>query len=329
MKKCIFGWCLLLSAACVQAQSYHFSQFFSTPLLTNPANTGFTDGSYRVSTNMRRQGVGDGPYFTGYVSAEASVLQDRLPLGHKAGIGFYAMNDNSLLGAVKTNTAGMSLAYHVGLDPYGEQSIGLGMQASVHHRRIDYSRLTFENQFGPGGFDGSLPVGENLYAKNKTFFDLATGLTYNRIVGNNAYFAGVSVYNLLNHKENMLDENFKIPTRFVFQAGSQFGLEYGKLYASLTTMRQSNASETTLGLAYGYYLTEENKDELIGGMWLRYKDALIPYLGFQRANLTVGLSYDLTVSELQTGAQVRNAFELTLIFKSSEQHELKTTIPWY
>ena len=313
----------------MQAQSYHFSQFFSTPLLTNPANTGFTDGPYRVATNIRRQGVGDGPYFTGYVSAELSALRDRLPLGHKAGIGFYGMNDNSLLGAVKTNTAGVSFAYHVGLDPYGEQSIGLGMQASAHHRRIDYSKLTFENQFGPGGFDGSLPVGEPLFTKSKTFFDVATGVIYNRIVGNNAYFAGFSVYNILNHNENLLDEDFTLPARFAFQAGSQFSLEYGKLYASFTTMRQSNASETTLGLAYGYFLTEDSKDELIGGMWLRHKDALIPYIGFQRSNLTVGLSYDLTVSELQVGAQVRNAFELTLIFKSPERHELRTTIPWY
>ncbi len=329
MKKCIFGLCLMLSVVQIHAQSYHFSQFFSTPLLTNPANTGFTDGPYRVASNMRTQGVGGGPYFTGYISAELSALRDKLPLGHKAGIGFYMMNDHSLLGAVKTNSAGLSLAYHVGLDPYSEQSIGVGLQAAVHHRRLDYSKLTFENQFGPGGFDASLPIGEPLYARSKIFFDIGTGIIYNRIIGNNAYFAGFSAYNLLKHTENVMDEEFSLPTRVAFQAGSQFGLDYGKLYASLTTMYQSRASETTVGMAYGYPLTEEERNEMLFGVWVRVKDAIIPYIGFQRSNLNIGLSYDVTVSGLQAGTQTRNAFELTLMFKSAEKHELKTTIPWY
>lgn len=310
------------------AQSYHFSQFFSTPLLTNPANTGFTGGPYRVASNIRTQGIGDAPYFTGYISAEYSALRDKLPLGHKAGLGFYLMNDHSLLGAVKTNSAGLSLAYHVGLDPYGEQSIGVGMQASAHHRRIDYSKLTFENQYGPGGFDGSLPIGEPLYAKSKMFFDVNTGLVYNRIVGNNAYFAGFSVYNLLRHPENYLDDDFTLPTRFTFQAGSQLAFDYGKFYTSLTTMYQSRTSETTLGLGYGYFISED-KNELLVGLWYRFKDALIPYIGLQQNNFNIGLSYDLTLSELQVGSQVRNAFELTLLFKAPERHEVKTTIPWY
>lgn len=330
MKKCIFGLCLVVSAVRMQAQSYHFSQFFSTPLLTNPANTGFIEGPYRVASNIRSQGTGGNPYFTGYFSAEVSPFRDRLPLGSKAGLGVYLMNDHALFGAVKTNTAGLSFAYHVGLDPYGEQSIGVGFQASAHHRRIDYSKLTFENQYGPGGFDGSLPIGEPLYAKSKIFFDAGAGVLYNRIAGNNAYFAGASVYNILHHKENLTDDEFSLPTRIAFQAGSQLASdESGKFYLSLTAMYQARASEVTLGGAYGYLLTEEQRNELIAGLWYRVKDGIIPYLGFQRSNLSVGLSYDLTVSDLQAGAQVRNAFELTLLFKSPERHELKTTIPWY
>lgn len=329
MKNAILGLCLLATSGSAVAQSYHFSQFFSTPLLTNPANTGFTDGPYRVASNIRRQGGGANPFFTGYVSAELSPLRDQLALGHKAGIGVYLMNDRGLGSAVQTNSAGLSLAYHVGLDPYGEQSIGVGVQASYHQRRIDYSKLTFENQFGANGYDPGLPIGEPLDAKSKGFFDVNAGVLYNRMVGNNAYFAGLSVYNILRHKENFLPEDFTMPTRIAFQAGSQLAVDYNKLYVSLTTMRQAGATETTLGAAYGYVLTEEERNELLLGAWYRLKDALIPYVGFQRSNFSLGLSYDVTLSDLQLGGQTRSAFELTFIFRSAEKHELKTTVPWY
>ena len=38
------------------AQDIHFSQFFNTPLLTNPANTGFIpDADYRIGASYRNQ----------------------------------------------------------------------------------------------------------------------------------------------------------------------------------------------------------------------------------------------------------------------------------
>ena len=61
MKKSILNLLVaVLMAGGVGAQSYHFSQFFSTPLLTNPANTGFTEGPYRLASNFRSQGMQGG-----------------------------------------------------------------------------------------------------------------------------------------------------------------------------------------------------------------------------------------------------------------------------
>src|SRR5829696_489133 len=145
MKKILFTASLILGLIVAQAQSYHFSQFFSTPLLTNPANTGYIDGPYRFSSNIRSQGLpSNNTLFTGYLSADFSPLKDKLTEGHKAGVGMYVMNDHSITSAVQTNSVGVSAAYHVGLDVYGEQSIGLGIQGTYNQRRIDYSKLTFE-----------------------------------------------------------------------------------------------------------------------------------------------------------------------------------------
>jgi type IX secretion system PorP/SprF family membrane protein len=331
MKKVFIGFFILFSAGLVKAQSYHFSQFFSTPLLTNPANTGFTNGPFRISSNFRSQGMqGGSSFFTGYLSADASPLRDRLTEGHKAGIGLYVMNDQSQGGALRTNSVGLSAAYHVGLDIYAEESIGLGLQGTYNQRRLDYSKLSFENQFGPVGYDPTLPIGEAFNTQSSNFFDLNAGVVYNRNIDNRSFFAGLAVYNILRPKQNILEEEYSLPMRFTFQAGSQFPLSTeSNAYFSLTAMHQGGATEATLGGAFGFNITEGAKNELIGGLWYRYKDAVIPYIGYHGNSFQAGLSYDYTVSGLKTGAQIKNGAELTLIFKAPDNRELKANIPWY
>lgn len=326
---------LLVISGMLQAQSYHFSQFFSTPLLTNPAHTGFTDGPYRVASNFRSQGMSGGsPYFTGYISGDISPFKQYLPAGHRAGLGIYVMNDRSLSGALQTNSIGFSTAYNVGLDKKGSSSLGVGLQGTYNQRRVDYGKLTFGNQFGSGGYDPSLPIGETLPFSsnvNDSYFDVNAGIIYNVLMENRSFFAGASVYNIVKHKDNFLAEEFKMPTRYMLQAGSQFkASEEGKLYFSLTHMAQAKANETILGGAYGLQITkDEKKPELLFGAWYRFKDALIPYVGFHNNGFRAGLSYDYTVSEAKTGAQIRNAYELTLLFSAIDKVNLKTTIPWF
>jgi len=330
MKKLIISFCLIMVVDALIAQSYHFSQFFSTPLLTNPANTGFTEGPYRFASNIRTQGMPGNTFFTGYLSADISPLRNKLTDGHKAGLGIYVMNDNSLYSALQTNSVGISAAYNIGLDIYGQQSFGVGIQGTYNQRRIDYGKLTFESQYGPGGYDPSLPIGEPLDVNSKHFFDVNAGIRYSVISDENAFFAGVSVYNILSHKENMTADEFKMPVRYTLQTGGQLNLrEYGKVYMSLTAMHQANANELTLGAAYGLQISETEKNELIGGVWYRYKDAFIPYIGYLHGNFQVGFSYDYTVSNVRTSATIKNGYELTLLFKASDKRELKTHIPWY
>jgi len=330
MKKIIFL-LMLITGKLASAQSYHFSQFFSTPLLTNPAHTGFTEGPFRVASNFRSQGTANGNmFFSGYASADYSLFRNKITEGHKAGIGLFLMNDHSLAGALQTNSVGLSTAYNVGLDPYGEHSFGLGIQGVFHQRRFDYHKLTFENQFGPNGFDGSLPVGEPMDYNRRHSFDLNAGVMYNVNLQDKSFFAGFSAYNLLSHNDAVLAEEFKMPIRLNFQAGARFYVhEYASVYSSLTSMYQNGANQLTLGGAYGYQLTDGNKNELIGGMWYRLKDAVIPYIGYQRDGFQVALTYDYTVSSLKKAPRLKNGYELTLLYKAPDKRELKTLIPWY
>jgi type IX secretion system PorP/SprF family membrane protein len=312
-------------------QSYHFSQFFSTPLLTNPANTGVYDGVYRLASNFRAQGVSGGsPYLTGYISADMSPFKEKLLPGHKAGVGLYVMNDQSVNGGLKDNSVGLSAAYNIGLDEDEIYSLGIGFQATYHQRTLDYSKLRFDSQFEGDGFNASLPIGESFDYLKRNYFDVNAGLLY-RVEGEKgSVFGGAAAYNLLRHKDNTLGEAYQMPTRYVLQAGSRFHSgTNGSVYMSLTYMQQAKASEATFGAAYGLQLTEGEENEVKFGAWYRLKDAIIPYIGYQKSGFQIGFTYDYTTSSRKTGSQVKNGYELTLIYTAPDLSELKKAIPWY
>src|ERR1700754_4345706 len=83
--KMIKNICLLVSGLAggvmtVSGQDLHFSQFFNSPLLTNPANSGFIpDGDYRLGINYRNQwsSVMAIPYKTMSAFGDVQMMQNR------------------------------------------------------------------------------------------------------------------------------------------------------------------------------------------------------------------------------------------------------------
>ena len=89
--------CGLQHETLLQAQDLHFSQFFNSPLVTNPANTGFIpDADFRIGANYRNQwsSVMSVPYKTISVFGDAQVFRDRLENGW-LGLGGLILNDQA------------------------------------------------------------------------------------------------------------------------------------------------------------------------------------------------------------------------------------------
>ena len=325
---------LFVAANCMSfchAQSYHFSQFYSTPLLNNPAFTGFTDGSFRASANFRSQWAqGSTPYLTTALSFDTRLLKNSISENNKAGAGIYFMNDQSSGGALQNNSIGFSAAYNLSLDQFQEHTIGVGLQGVFNQQRIDYSKLSFESQYGSNGYDPSLPVGEPLNLGSKINFNVNAGIQYNYKHDYNSFFGGVAIYNTFKPEDNIIDKEFQAPMRFSLLTGGQIAIGYDRtIYASLNYMKQAKASEITIGGAYGIQIGEDKRQEIDFGLWHRVKDALIPYVGYQLTGFQFGLSYDYTVSKIKTAGQVRNGYELTLIYTGNNDAEEKRLMPWY
>ena len=56
----------------------------------------------------------------------------------------------------------------------------------------------------------------------------------------------------------------------------------------------------------------DNPSNVYGGLWYRFNDAIIPYVGIEFSGLRIGATYDVNVSSLIAGSQSRGGMEISL-----------------
>src|SRR5687767_3254365 len=119
------------------AQDLHFSQFFNSPLTTNPANTGFIpDADFRIGAHYRNQfsAITTSPYKTISVYGDAQVFRDRFENGW-LGLGGVILRDVAGKGSLTSTKAYGSVAYHQML---GNSSLlTAGFNVGWVNKRID------------------------------------------------------------------------------------------------------------------------------------------------------------------------------------------------
>lgn len=312
----IFVGCLSLS---VTAQDPHFSQFFSSPLTLNPALTGKFDGTLRVAGNYRNQWPAfNNVYTTSTVSLDFSVLNNVLPENDTWGIGLIGLTDKAGGNILKTTFGGISTAYHKALNEDGYSQIGIGFQAVYGQKRLDYTKLYYEDMLTPFGFTGVTQEVYNNKDLDVKYFDVNAGLIYTVSTSdrNNFYF-GASMYHINRPKESFKGGNWNVAARTTISAGGYFPVsEALTLHTSGIFQTQGKATETTIGGAISSSLNNDeiNPTNIYGGLWMRVKDALIPYLGLEFAGMRLGASYDINISGLKAGSQSRGGMEISLIY---------------
>ena len=149
MKKILFTLTVCVALACdSNAQDPNFSQFFASPLTLNPALTGKFDGVFRIAGNYRNQWPTiQNAFVTKTVSVDFGLLKNRLSDIDQLGVGVLAVTDRAGDGVLVTNYAGLSLAYHKGLDEDGFHQIGAGFQGTYINKRLDVGKVYFADQF--------------------------------------------------------------------------------------------------------------------------------------------------------------------------------------
>jgi type IX secretion system PorP/SprF family membrane protein len=302
-----------------KAQDPHFTQFFASPLTLNPAFTGLFSGDVRVAANYRNQWSSiSTPFVTGTVSGDMGILKNIIPYNDIWGVGLLALYDQTGGGGLRSTYVGLSTAYHKGLDAEGLQSIAVGFQVALVQKRLDYSKLVFENQLTNQGFDPTVPSGEYFANSSVSYPDYNIGLLYNASIGKfGNLYAGASYYHLSTPNESFLGQSYPLHTRLTLHGGGGFApTPLTRVYLSGLYMQQSGATEIDFGGAFGFVINglPMNANLFYIGGWYRWNDAINPYVGFEVNKLHIGISYDVNVSSLRPASNYRGGIELSLIY---------------
>lgn len=316
----IIGSTLILAAGSASAQDLHFSQFFNSPLLNNPANTGFIpDGDYRLGVNYRNQwsSVMAVPYKTMSAFGDVQVGKDRFENGW-IGLGGMVLKDVAGSGNLTSTKAYASVAYHQML---GYSSLlSLGFNGGYANKRIDVSALKFPDQFDGHFFDNKLPTSAYLDRTSVSYFDLQAGMNYAYFPTNNIYInGGVSVLHINRPRESFFvndggTTDNRIPMRQTAFLNGSFKLnDQWILNPNVYYSNQAGASELVGGLNAHYNLSGNGDQVLVGGLYYRHKEALIPMIGIGLNDYIFSFSYDITLSSLKTYNGSRGALEFSLV----------------
>lgn len=314
---------LLAVCACaghtmVFSQDLHFSQYFNSPLLVNPANTGFSpDVDWRVGANYRNQwsSLTNNPYKTMSAWGDVQLLNNKLDNGW-IGVGGALLRDVAGSGGLTSTKAFASIAYHqlVGLNSL----ISTGFNIGYINQRIDFTKLTFDDQWNKDFFDVNVPSGEPFAYSSIGLFDLQAGVNYALFPSDNAYFnVGLSVMHINRPKESFFSNSAvdtRIPVRYTLFLNGSFKLnDQWILNPNAYISEMAKAYEVVVGMNAHCNLSGDGNTQLIAGAYYRYNDALIPMAGYQLNDLSITVSYDVTASGLSQFNQSRGAYELSLV----------------
>jgi type IX secretion system PorP/SprF family membrane protein len=319
-KKILF--LLLILASCagdvrLMAQDLHFSQFYEAPLLRNPSLAGLFEGDVRVQTVYRSQWNSVAfPYQTGSVNADYKFSVGKGDDFMTAGV--QTMFDRAGTLALSTIQMMPAVNFHKSLSQTRSSYLSLGFMGGPVSRSLDRSKITTNNQFDGFAYNGSLPDGE-VFSSNYTYLDLNVGMSYNTTVGaqgQHLFFVGLA-YHHFNKPVNSFYRNITHLPKWVLSGGFKLNMNPWS-YITFTGdyTRQYPYQEFVAGAMYSRKIGDDDVPTytIHGGLYMRYKDAVIPVIKLDWRPFSLAFSYDVNISSLAVASAGRGGVEVSLSY---------------
>ncbi len=303
----------------VRGQDLHFSQFMNSPLVTNPANTGFIpDGDYRLGINYRNQwsAIMTMPYKTMSAFGDVQLMRNRIETGWM-GAGLVILHDVAGSGNLTSSKVYGSVAYHQML---GYASLlSAGFNVGWAGKRINTTNLKFPDQFDGKFFDNKLPTAAQLDNNNIYYLDVQFGLNYAYFPTDEIYLnAGYSAMHVNRARESFFNASPGVDNRISVRHNAFLNAsiklnDQWIVNPNIYFSTQAKAHEIVGGFNAHYNLSGDGENQLIGGLYYRHQDAVIPMIGVQWKDIRATFTYDATISTLKNYNNTRGAFEFSLI----------------
>lgn len=307
------------------SQDFHYSQFYASPLNLNPAITGAYDGLCRGGIHYRSQWKAvTAPFTTCSAFADMAVYKDN-KRRELVGVGVLFQTDKAGDSKFRMINGTLTLSYVKGIDQRNKFKFGVGAYGSVVQRSIYYAELYFDEQFTGHYFDPQNPITETFGNDSFFFFDwgLGTFLSYtpNRT---QTYSIGYSLSHINRARQNLLAIEHRLAMKSLIYATAKIGLtKEWNLQPAFYTALQGKFKEITFGSNVEYAFMERNYKTLVsvgGGLFYRWKDALIVNLLVDWQNLKFIFSYDVNLSDFMTATNSRGGFELSLVYTHKKKY---------
>jgi type IX secretion system PorP/SprF family membrane protein len=335
--------CVLLGIVrLVQAQDFHFSQFYNSPLTLNPGLTGKIKEDFRVGLIHRSQWkTVNSAFITSAVFADINFIKNPFKLDQWS-VGIFGLNDELGHGLFSNQQVAFSLSGTKTLDELKRHKLSFGIQPNYITKGMNSNKMVFDSQINSNyQIDQSIASGESLNNRY-SFFNLNAGLFYDFVWTQRVeVFAGYTASNILRPKEHPLSlTESRVPLRHTLNPGLTYTInQRWSLTPNLLFVYQGRATESNMGL-FGACIFNPEKNlpttAFVGG-WLRAKDAAIAMVGLKWGHYKVAFSYDFTMSKLRDvrkAEEVRDraavgAWEISFIYVGFLKRALpnETTIP--
>ncbi len=311
----------LLSPCMVMAQAdVHFSQFYETTVLRNPALIGVSEQDYKISVLYRNQWATiANPFQTGMLTAEG-----RFPVSFASSdfvsVGLLGYYDKAGSVDRKITAFYPAVNYSKCLNTNTNTYLSMGFTGGYLQNSFDPTKATYNNQY-QNGFEPTIP-GENIAMARVGTFDVGAGLNFSTIRGANKdilYMLGVSAYHLTRPSNSFYkDPTMNLAMRWNANAGfSKQATDQVVYQVQVNYAQQGQFREIVGGGMLGWNMIQKggaaNIFTVYGGLFYRHKDAVIPTFKLRYKDLAFSMSYDVNISKLKAATNMRGGYEIMLV----------------
>jgi type IX secretion system PorP/SprF family membrane protein len=308
---------LLLSLRQYLFSQIYFSQFYSSPLTINPANTGKFDGDYRAGGVFRSAKDQVSSDSKGSFFFDTHLLASSLPENDKLSIGLAAVSEKNNYFGINNNFLLLSLSYHMALNQDGTELLGIGFQGGVAHQQIDNHNLVFESDLRNNGFVWN---GSFITQVNVGYADFSVGADYQNLWNEkNLVTAGVALYHASRPYKIVNNTVFTLPRQISLQAGWDHTIdERSKLkyyFLAGGTPDDHTLNDILVSCLYQTRINESDyRIEFGGGVRRNYLTgtAVTPCVGLLYDTFVLHVSYEVTVTGKSTDQ--RGGMEAGLVY---------------
>ncbi|MGE0077230.1 MAG: PorP/SprF family type IX secretion system membrane protein [Bacteroidales bacterium] len=318
LKKHIVTVLLVLYCGIVYAQDSHFTQFYASPLFLSPSFAGGISG-YRTVANYRNQWTSIPGAYNTY-----SLSWDHNFIAFKSGLGLVAVRDQA--GAGNLGNTKLGVLYSYDFTPVSGWHIRPGLGFYLQQISIDFNKLTFGDQLISNDSHSAVT-----FAGNTSVWDIdvaSSMLAYS----DNIWF-GATWDHMLNPVASFYDDNARIPYKFSVYGGYRYitrGFMMSRIEESITFAFNLQVQDIYRQLNLGMYWFS---DPVSFGVWWRGMpkgtvsrriDALAFMAGYKWDQISVGYSYDFTISRLGLGSGGSHEFSVIYEFKIGTRKRWKS-----